>query len=280
MVEAVLVPTDGSESARRSEGYAADVARAYGASVHVVHVVDLVALGSVAEIDPAKREGHELVEAAAERVAARGVRVVRAVRTGVPAPVIREYVAEASIDLIVMGTRGQSGLERRLLGGVTKGVVRSASVPVMTVGPGADRPAHYPYRRLLVATDGSDAALGAAEVGIDFARTYEAGLDVLSVVHGRRSSGAIERIAAARDAVTEVERLAAEAGIEDVSPVIEYGIPHRTITASADRNGIDLVVLGAYGRTGIRRHVLGSVAERVVRTAPVPVLTVRPRQDS
>ncbi|MDL5360658.1 universal stress protein [Halalkalicoccus sp. NIPERK01] len=280
MFEDILVPTDGSESARRAEGYAIDMAGEYRSTVHVLHVVDPAGLGTASGIEPRGEEARGIVDAAVERIADGGVRAIPVVRTGVVPATVLEYVDEAAIGLILMGTHGRSGLERSLLGSVTKRIVRASHVPVVTVGDDEGTPARYPYRRLLVATDGSEAAAGAAEVGIDVARTYGAGVHVLSVVHSRGSRDAAERIAAAHAAVADVERMAAAAGVEDVSTAVEYGLPHAAVLAYAGRNGIDLVVMGAYGRTGVRRYVLGSVAERVVRTSPIPVLTVRPRDST
>jgi nucleotide-binding universal stress UspA family protein len=72
-----------------------------------------------------------------------------------------------------------------------------------------------------------------------------------------------------------VEAAADEVDTVDTVTAIERGPPHRAILDYADENAIDLIVMGTHGRTGIERYLLGSVAEKVVRTSDVPVLTAR-----
>ncbi|SEP30766.1 Nucleotide-binding universal stress protein, UspA family [Halogranum amylolyticum] len=138
------------------------------------------------------------------------------------------------------------------------------------------------YDRILVPTDGSETATRAVDHAVDLAATYGATLHVLSVVDPTRFSTvdvdpssvleAVEK--SSRDAVEAVETTAADAGVA-VETTVVRGAPARTITEYATDNDIDLVVMGTHGRTGLDRYLLGSVTERVVRTAPVPVLTVR-----
>jgi nucleotide-binding universal stress UspA family protein len=74
------------------------------------------------------------------------------------------------------------------------------------------------------------------------------------------------------------ERVArAEAGGVAARSVLPVGVPHREIVKAAEKERADLLVIGTHGRTGLDRVLLGSIAERVVRLAPCPVLTVRPR---
>ena len=138
------------------------------------------------------------------------------------------------------------------------------------------------YDTILVPTDGSAGAEAAARHALDLASAFESTVVVLSVVDdGAVSSGiadvdpqiaALER--AAREAIETVERLA-EGSDRPIETAIERGRPHEAIRAFAEREGVDLISMGTHGRTGLDRLLLGSVAERVVRTSPAPVLTAR-----
>ncbi|MBI4608964.1 MAG: universal stress protein [Candidatus Rokubacteria bacterium] len=120
-------------------------------------------------------------------------------------------------------------------------------------------------RQILFATDFSDSSEVAGRVARDYARHFGARLHALHVVWpGADATGS-----------PLLDKLAAELRAEvPVVAAVESGAPAARIVSYAERHGIDLIVLGTHGRTGVTRALLGSVAERVVRTAPCPVLTV------
>ncbi|MFB6160685.1 MAG: universal stress protein [Haloferacaceae archaeon] len=138
------------------------------------------------------------------------------------------------------------------------------------------------YDEILVPTDGSDAARHALRQAIDLATQYDARLHALYVKDTSAYTsleGAGGSVLAAMEtegerAVSEVEDAATDAGVDVVTAVVE-GAPHRAIVDYVEDNDVDLVVMGTHGRHGIERYVLGSVTERVVRSSPAPVLTVR-----
>jgi nucleotide-binding universal stress UspA family protein len=165
MYNEILYPTDGSDGAGAALTNARDIATAYDATVHVLHVAEQLkphGLSSDVEVtgsggmvgDPRGGEaamegdrqkgderqaeveahGREVVETAAERFG--DVRTETAVRGGNPYEVILDYADEHDIDLVVMGTHGRTGLDRYLLGSVTEKVVRTSDVPVLTVRGG------------------------------------------------------------------------------------------------------------------------------------------------
>lgn len=204
---------------------------------------------------------------------------------GAPAPTIVDYADENAFDLIVMPTHGRAGLSRYLLGSVTEKVVQLASTPVMTVRMQADEEMSVPFDRVLVATDGSEAAAGAVAHGIDLAVAADATLHVLTVVTGDSAFAALtedgsaeererERKRAARGVVDDVAADAEARGLTDVRIHVVDGDPHEEILAAVDRGEADVVVMGTTGRRGVDRILLGSVAGKTVRSAPVPVVTV------
>jgi nucleotide-binding universal stress UspA family protein len=143
MHDAIVVPTDGSDSARRAVDHAVDLAARSGATVHAVSVVDATKLGpftpsdvAVSEIRSSLRSAAvDATESVARRCREAGVECVTAVRVGVPHETIVAYADEVGADLVAMGTHGRTGLPRAMLGSVTERVVRTSDVPVLTVGP-------------------------------------------------------------------------------------------------------------------------------------------------
>jgi nucleotide-binding universal stress UspA family protein len=133
------------------------------------------------------------------------------------------------------------------------------------------------YDDILVPTDGSRGAKIALGHGVEIASQWDATLHALYVVDTRlaRSRPLLETLRdEGRGAVRDVEVAGTQADLTVVTEVIE-GNPHEEILDYVSEHGIDMVVMGTHGRTGLDRVVMGSVAERVVRRSPVPVLTVR-----
>ena len=134
---------------------------------------------------------------------------------------------------------------------------------------------------ILVPTDGSDGATAALEHALDVAAADGARVHVLFVVDTTRDglrSDDDELLEVFEERGAELVTAAAERARErgvSVVDVVDRGDPHETILEYAETAPVDLIVMGTHGRRGLRRLFLGSVTERVVRTAPVPVLTVR-----
>ncbi|RYJ08414.1 universal stress protein [Halogeometricum borinquense] len=282
MFDNILVPTDGSTCAEMATEYATDLASRYGATVHVLCVADSRTLENAPQYQRIKAERTELAEQASTDISTAGIQVEQTVQTDVPYRAILEYAADQEIDLIVMGTHGRTGVERYLLGSVTEKVVRRSDVPVLTVSVTDEGAVAYPYGDVLVPTDGSDGAAAALDPAVDIASTYDARLHALSVVDPMAMGidARPDRIAeqledAARTAVETVEERARDASISAIKTAVESGPPYRAIRSYADANDIDLIVMGTHGRSGIERYLLGSVAEKTVRTSSVPVMTVR-----
>jgi nucleotide-binding universal stress UspA family protein len=165
-------------------------------------------------------------------------------------------------------------------------VIRQASVPVLTLRPD-DEPLHYPYRNVLVPTDGSACATAALEDAVDIVNATGATLHLLSVVdvanlgvdvHSELQVDALgER---AEQVVQEAKTVAENAGVDSVVEATEFGSAiYRVIQSYVNENDISLIVMGTHGRTGIERYLLGSVTEKTVRTASVPVLTIPDSSD-
>jgi nucleotide-binding universal stress UspA family protein len=137
------------------------------------------------------------------------------------------------------------------------------------------------YDRLLVPTDGSDVAEAAGDAAIALARRFDAELHALHVLEmgelppGFEDEEAGDFAHRGEEAATALAERAAAAGVESASAVLESNQQiHEAILSYAEDHGVDCIVMGTYGRTGIDRFVLGSVAEQTLRESPVPVVTV------
>lgn len=140
------------------------------------------------------------------------------------------------------------------------------------------------YENILLPTDGSEGTRRAVEHAVNLANNYDATVHVVYVVNTSAYStlpadANWESIMEAleeegQEATEDVEELASDEGVKVITEVLE-GVPHREILDYAERNNIDLIIMGTHGKTGINRLLLGSVTEKVVRSSETPVLTVR-----
>ena len=146
------------------------------------------------------------------------------------------------------------------------------------------------YERILVPTDGSDVAEAAVDHALDLAERYDAEVHALYVVDidsvnislgteqvDRIKQGRFDEMPEvkqdAEEATEYVANAAEQAGL-DYAEHIRVGEPARAIRKFVEENGIDLVVMGSHGRSGLSRVILGSVAEKVLRRTHLPVLIV------
>ena len=197
---------------------------------------------------------------------------------------ILHYAGQNDIDLIVMGTHGRRGARRLLMGSVAAEVVRRAECPVYTLrAKEHESSSTRTVRRVLAPVDFSDFTEMTIDYAVELAQTYGARVDLLHVVEnpaypepygaepmgidlGRLKEGAYEGLE---------ELVREEIGYEDVRVDVEIGHPASLITDYADAHDIDLIVIPTHGRSGLKRLLMGSVAEKVVRRAPCPVFTVK-----
>ena len=286
MFENILVPVDGSEGADAAIGHAGDIAERFDAAARVLFVADtkrdsVTTIGTEV-VDALEEEGEQIVEPVADDLRERGVDCDTEVVQGDPATTIADYAESQGMDLVVMPTHGRDGLSRLLLGSVTEKTVRLSDVPVLTIRTHDDARTSFPYENVLVPTDGSKAAGAAVDEAVDLAAALDATLHAVSVVDDTslgfdvRSASATDDLEdAAEEAVADVAARADEAGVENVSEQVLRGRVHQEILRYVDDNDVDLVAMGTTGRGGADRMLLGSVTERLVRSSPVPVLTVR-----
>lgn len=289
MYDTILVPTDGSAAAETAVETALDLAQRFDASLHAINVVKLDEYPVDVESEAAEevtQRGEGTLATVREQAADVGVSATtRVIETADPIhQTIIDYAIDHDAALIVMGTYGRTGLDRLVLGSVTERTLRTSPVPVLTVHE--DIALDPDFGTVLVPTDGSGAANVAADHGVALAGATDAAMHVVHVVDltavpGEfRSSEVLNALEeAGQQAVDDVIDRTEDAGLRSVEASVLSGTPARAILDYADERDIDLIVMGTHGRTGLERYLLGSVTEKIVRVADVPVLTVSPPED-
>jgi nucleotide-binding universal stress UspA family protein/nitrite reductase/ring-hydroxylating ferredoxin subunit len=249
----MILATDGSPSAETAEHVAATLAAAAKAKVTIAH----------AYADPAKADD---AVARAVRIAEReGVRHEVALSAGDPADAVVHAAEEKDAQIIVTGSRGLFHGEQ-LIGSVVRKILTHAPCDVLLTRARdeADRPhGSPPYRRILLATDGSATADRAARKAYALAKRLEASMTLAFVGHPKTGELVLGDTAAT---IGE----GASVGI-----LILDGDPAEQIVATAGKEGFDLVVVGNKGLTGARAAVLGSVPRDVAENASCDVLVAR-----
>lgn len=285
-IGSVVIPLDGSELAEEALPYGNSIATRLGAELLLVQVIAGDAPGGS---DDAARE--YLTQAAAKL----GDSVRTSLRMGDVAEQIIEAANETTEALIVMTTRGRSGLGRWLYGSIADRVVREAERPVLLVRSGMKRAEDGAIHKIIVPLDGSQHAEAALRPAIELTRAFNAQLDLIRIVdqtqwYAMMSPEPVASASAANAINEMIQQLSAEAqeyiaGVSDrlkrdddltTGGVTLEGIPADQILAYERDQKADLVVMSTHGRSGVNRVVFGSVAERVLRQGQTPVLMVRP----
>ncbi len=281
----LLVATDGSESGDRAVALAIALAKAHASRIEFCDAVDLDGAllsccstqGESALMIPLVGElednGESVVGAARALAAAAGVVCTTEVLNGRSVAAILDCVNGHQFDAVVVGTAGKAGLQRIFSGSTADGVVRRSEIPVFVIPPGASI-APQPFENILLASDDSDPGDAALAFAIDLAATEHARLTIGSVVETDSKNAVLEL----HDAAQSIAAIACDhARARDVrcERMIVEGMPADEILAIASEKGSDLIVVGTHGRRGLRRWLLGSVAEAIMRRSPVPVVVVR-----
>lgn len=289
--ETILVPLDGSRTARRALPYAAALAT-MGERARVV-LVTVLPTREAADIpfdidtrDELDRIAKRRLRAAARRMRALGVEEIE-IETAWGVQTDDEIIEAAErhrATMIVMGTHGRSGLARALLGSVAMSLTQHSPVPCVFVPPGTaiDRAS---IDRALLPVDGSELAEHAVPIAkkLAAAGTHVTALRVLA------PSSTLLPFASGMEGYVPVSvmddmRSAAEKYIEGIAGRIGHGAtgeialgaPAKAIVDIAHERNMDLIVMTTHARSTIGRIVLGSIADRVLRTAKMPVLVVHP----
>ena len=293
----ILVPLDGSPLAEQALPYA-QALLATGAELILLEVVEepgpihgmsgrlLVPVEDAQRM--LERQAHEYLQKAEATLRGDQPQARLEVTRGNPTVEILRVAAEQGIELIAMTTHGRGALGRWVFGSVADRVARSSPVPMLLVRPSEGEPRSVTIRRLVVPLDGSALAEEVLPTAQALAKHLGVPIHLITVIDVMRLIPTELGPVVAFDATVYEDTLSqldagARALLDDVSERLErqglptssevaHGSPFMTI-ADAVHDG-DLIVMTCHGRSGVRRWLLGSVAEKLVREAPVPVVLV------
>jgi len=302
MFRDILVPLDGSRFAEAALPLASRLARLSKARLHLLLAHQptpvLVGMGDMLppppelDEDRRQRERAYLIERTAALRHAGGFPVGFREALGAPGPEICEEASRLDADLIVMATHGRGTFQRIWLGSVADYVVRHLSAPILLVPPGPpDQPARNEnIQHILVALDLSKDAEAILDPVTVVARLTGAQVTLLHIVEVLFAVGKLTTPApvVSDSALLETSQSEAERQLEHIAERLRQRglrVSTRAITGvnaagglldAMNEEGYDLVALTTHGRGGLRRLLLGSVADQVIRGSAKPVLVLRP----
>jgi len=292
----LLIATDGSTCSEKAVRVGLELASRLGAKVELVNVLEYGQ--EPADAEPPTRltllhnidrhHGKLALEQASQQAQSLGVPFKTLQPSGFPERVILEKAQD--FELIVLGTHGCSGLQRWMMGSVAEAVMVRSPKPVLVVHESftPKEPEAHRYKRILIATDGSDCSEKATRYGLELAQTLKAEVTFLYVVSEvSRPMGSALPLAEALGLIEENLQTQAKAVLGHAQEQAkDIGVSAQTKLAQGrprdcileEAGTYDLLVMGTHGRTGLDRLMLGSVTEGVVRRSKTPVLVV-PRRE-
>lgn len=268
-MEKLLLSTDGSLACEGAEREAINLAKICGSKLLIISVAEIpefpefIETPTTAEKLEADVKRH--LDSLKENARKEGVSCEIIFGSGVePYHQIVEEAAKNNVEMIIMGTRGRTGLPRLMVGSVTARVIGHTSGKVLVV----PKDARLVLEKILIATDGSIYSEFACREAISILKLARGSLTVLSVAKRE------ENLSAAKASVALAKEIAEKEGIKVETMTLE-GEPYEIIVKTADQSNAGLIVMGSHGRSGIEKLFMGSVTERVIGHARCPVLVVK-----
>lgn len=286
-INKILVPTDFSACSEKALQKAMKLAKFYFAELHIIHVTvlptpdpytftfpDMFDLKDVVlkKIKDQLNEMKDHIE---------GINVKISEDSGYTvSPFVERYVEENKIDLVVIGTHGHTGFERKLLGSTSEEILRFVKCPVMTV--------HHEsspldtIKRICVPVDYSEESKKSIKIAVEFAKHWNAELEILHVVLNVNKIPYLMPPSRLEDDIVERSETALEKFIEDLIPKeIQYEISVKVrsstvyISEFCESNKSDMIIISTHGLSGIKKFLLGSTTEKILRSTRLPMLVLK-----
>jgi len=304
MLDQILVTLDGSDFGEHALPFAKAIAEKTGAGVTISHVSCCEPPTDLLQNTPFQYEGvnmaaYEEKHAEEQRAylreqeeAMKGElpqnQVSSALLEGYVTEALERHAREIDAKLIIMTTHGRTGVSRAWLGSVADSLVRHSTFPLLVIRP-LDDGQSFPtarFQHFLVPLDGSATGEKILEPTVALAKAMGARVTLLHVVSPYITVGARvsplpsghleERLAKAEAYLAGVaERLSGE-GVEATPKIESHFAPARAILKTAEEEDVDLIAIATHGYTGVKRALLGSVTDKVLRAAKWPLLLERP----
>ncbi len=296
----ILVPIDFSDTSREALPYAYKIAGKFGSKITLLHAITMFeydpygsqkSFSSADDLyesieESANNYCDEIIENANET--SKKLSIEKVMERGIsPHEVITGYAKNNIVNLIVMATHGRSGVAHVLLGSVTEKVIQTASCPVLVT----KKPKHADlqellFNNILVPTDFSESSRQAMEYAVVLAKEYNAKINLMHSLevrfHPAYYAAGVEsifqldpdikpRIQARLEAFLQSFDLS---GIEVATSITE-GSSHTQIVKQAQSQKHDLIVMSTRGHDEIADYLIGSTTDRVIKSAPCPILVTR-----
>lgn len=278
----ILVAFDGAESSQNALKQMLKVAKREDSVVTAVTVLRKM------DCEPVRVNGTDHDDLASDcSMITNSVKIVieedgSEVQTILEEGVIHETIIDVAksngCDLIIMGRRCLTGIERAFTGSFTARVIRHSPIDILVV----PKDAALGWKNILLATDGSDCSETAAVRALEIANTHGKELKVVFVVDAIgdifvEAPGVTDSVMSrAEETFESIKRKATLIDV-NVETFIVEGEPHKEIVNLANHLKSDVICLGSHGRTGLSRWIMGSVTEKVLENAKCSVLVVKPK---
>lgn len=304
MLQSLIVPLDGSEFSERTLPLAGRLAKATGADLHLAHVhvshpPDHFLSNTQFHYEGLDMEEYEQRHRKEERAYLDGV--VARVRTEAPevnavllegdvSEEISRYAEDVGADMILITTHGHTGVSRMWLGSVADALIRETGLPLLVIHPGEHGSVPedvMSFQHILVTLDGSELSEAILQPATDVARATGARFTLVHVVSPSAILGARvfplmpdDTTPAMETAEVYLEEMAERLrsrGVQQVDVCVEeHDVTHQAIADIGMKRDADLIAMATHGYGGLRRALLGSVADKVLRSSPLPLLVKQP----
>ena len=303
-IKKIIWASDGSKESEEALIYARFFAQRFNSEIIGVHVIEMPERMIYDYVTDSRSEHYEWLKKAEEDYAAKlaelagelsaqGLNFRGEILKGEPYKEIVRFARDEKASLIILGKRGLGLIDRMLVGSTTLRVLRESSIPVLAVRE-RDEKSRLNVRNILVPINIDEKVDSAVDYAIDLAERVDANISVMYVfklsiydysdsgIH----SGVMELLL--EDSAKELEKRIGEIklrrGIQNKgAKKLEIGTaitqklnPAVAIAEYASSKNIDLIVINTHGRKGVKRIILGSVAEKVVQESHCAVLTLKP----
>ncbi|UII20368.1 universal stress protein [Fulvivirga ligni] len=274
----ILVPTDFSDQANYALEAAHQIAKKMSAAIMIIHVIEDTNVTSIhytGEVELPEMEdrlfmmkmiekGKKDLETLAADPTYADVVVEQELRIGSPYHNIKDIVSEHKVDLVVMGTKGSSGLEEFLIGSNAEKVVRHAKCPVLTIH---EKVANLDFKNMVYATALDPDEVKSFGVVKAFQEMFGAKLYIVKI-------NTPNNFQSDRIAVKELKAFAEQLGVQNYEErIFNETSEEEGIIYYAEEVGADMIAMATHGRTGLSHLLAGSIAEDVVNHTKRPVLT-------
>ena len=292
----IIVPVDFCPGCMNAFNLALNFAKKQNSKIYILHIIsdpqliDPLYVSDLYEkisFESIKEELEKEIRETYVKNAEGMCEVESQISRGYPASEIVEFAKVIGANLIVMATHARTGLKHAFIGSIAEKVLRSSQCPVLTVKLSQEiKPDKFDIKNILVPMDFSEQSERALELSLKFASLYNARIEILNVIQPisfypyyysdffvkEGISKKIEDDVKVRlDSLVEEKREI----YKDINYKIYMGEPFQEILEEVKTIRADLIIMGTHGRTGFSHLLMGSVAERVVRLADCPVMTVK-----